>query len=293
MFIKSPNFHKGRLRPLRAIVIHTTESTESSTGAEGVAKNWFAKTEAKASAHWVVDNNSEVQCVDDADTAWAAPGLNSDGLQFELVGSARQSVVQWKDDFSKAMLDRAVKLVAAKCIEHSIPPVLLTVQQLKAGKKGIVTHNMVSKAYGKSTHTDPGPNFPLNDFVKRVADIVNKKNVPVDSLIFEKPVKVEDVVSEEVVKEEVKPEPKVEVKTVKKDDVYPGTVRIGHKGKGVEKLQKALNAFIKKHDLDIPIVEVDGDFGPFTSGSFKSWEKVNGFRPDGILTEHEWLLLIQ
>jgi hypothetical protein len=39
---------------------------------------------------------------------------------------------------------------------------------LKAGKRGVTTHNNVSLAFKKSTHTDPGPNFPMSHYMDLV-----------------------------------------------------------------------------------------------------------------------------
>jgi hypothetical protein len=52
------------------------EAPEGPQTAENIAA-YFAKTSTKASAHVCVDNDSEVRCVSDADTAWAAPRANA------------------------------------------------------------------------------------------------------------------------------------------------------------------------------------------------------------------------
>lgn len=140
------------------------EAPEKGTTAEAVAK-YFATTTKKASAHYCFDNDSEVQCVLDKDVAYAAPGANSDGLQFELAGYAAQSQGEWKDLFSLSMLSRAAIVAYHKCLEFDIPVVALSNADLLAGKKGIVTHNQVSQAYKLSSHWDPGPNFPMGLFI--------------------------------------------------------------------------------------------------------------------------------
>jgi hypothetical protein len=38
-----------------------------------------------------------------------------------------------------------------------------------AGKRGITTHLEVSRAYKRSTHTDPGPGWPMAEMLKMVA----------------------------------------------------------------------------------------------------------------------------
>ncbi|MBA2726488.1 MAG: N-acetylmuramoyl-L-alanine amidase [Actinobacteria bacterium] len=168
-------------RKIDVIVIHDMESPEGMTTAEDVARNWFAKSSVKASAHYNVDGNSAVQCVPDKDVAWAAPGANHNGLQIELAGKARQTVQEWADAYSSGMLARAAALVAVLCKKYNIPASFVNENGLLAGRRGITTHNAVSLAYKRSDHSDPGPNFPMAAFVaevqKNLAPPVPKKFV--------------------------------------------------------------------------------------------------------------------
>lgn len=66
----------------------------------------------KASAHICVDADSEVRCVDDKDTAFHAPGANSNGLGIEHAGTMRNSVAEWLDPYNEAMLARSARVVA-------------------------------------------------------------------------------------------------------------------------------------------------------------------------------------
>ena len=118
--IPSPNFTRGRARNVRLVVIHTVEAPERGTIAEDVARNWFATPAARSSAHYVVDNDSIVRCVDEADTAWAAPGANADGLQIEHAGYAAQTPSQWGDDYSRAMLELSARLTADLCRRYAV-----------------------------------------------------------------------------------------------------------------------------------------------------------------------------
>ncbi|MBK3559305.1 N-acetylmuramoyl-L-alanine amidase [Streptomyces sp. MBT56] len=167
--IQAKWYGPGRSVPVRVIVIHDMEAPEGPNTAENVA-NWFRTMPAssKASAHVCVDNDSTVRCVADGDRAWHAPGANSDGLGIELAGYARQSRAEWLDPYSKAVIERAAKVVADWCEKYGIPARRLTVAELKAGKKGIVGHVDVSKAYGQTNHYDPGPNFPWDYLISRV-----------------------------------------------------------------------------------------------------------------------------
>lgn len=168
-FVKAKNFKDlpTGARKVRLIVIHAMEAPEGEQTAENVA-NWFKNqpaNEGPSSAHVNVDSNSVVQSVKDSDVAYAAPGANNDGIQIELAGYARQSRKEWLDDYGVRMLNRAADVVAQYCLKYDLPPIHLTDEQLRAGQRGIVGHYQVSKVYKKSTHTDPGPQFPWPYFL--------------------------------------------------------------------------------------------------------------------------------
>lgn len=164
-------------RRLDVIVIHDMEWTETDQTAEACAA-YFAKPTTKASAHYLVDRNSIVQCVPLADVAWAAPGNNHNGIQIEFAGYARQTAQEWADAYSTGMLDLGAGLVAALCKRHGIPIKFLDAAALKRGERGITTHAEVSKAWKKSNHTDPGANFPMQRFLADVLAETAKLNPP-------------------------------------------------------------------------------------------------------------------
>ena len=160
------NRHVGRQgKKPRLIVIHTMEAPEGPQTAENVARYFLG---AKASAHWCIDNNSRVRSVKDADTAWTAPGANNDGLQIELAGYARQSAKDWADAFSRAELEIAALSAAEWVNKYKIPVRKLSAAQVLNGSYGFCGHVDVTNAYRKSTHTDPGTNFPWDYFLDRV-----------------------------------------------------------------------------------------------------------------------------
>lgn len=159
---------KGTRRKVRVIVIHDMEYPEKTTAAEDVAR-YFATTDTKASAHICVDSDSIVQCVRDNDIAFAAPGVNNDGIQVELAGYGNQSREQWMDPYSILLLNNAANAVAQYCLKYDVPVCHLTNPQLANGEKGIIGHVQASQVYKKSDHTDPGSNFPWEFFMERVA----------------------------------------------------------------------------------------------------------------------------
>lgn len=166
-WIPSRNYGTGRRgAAVDLIVIHTAECSESpGKSAEAVAR-YFATTTRQASAHFCCDDQTVVQCVRLADTAWAAPGANQNGVQIELAGYANQTPEQWDDSFSVSMLKVAASLVSDVATRFNIPLVELDEHDLALNRRGVTTHAAVSRAFRKSTHTDPGVHFPFRWFLE-------------------------------------------------------------------------------------------------------------------------------
>jgi hypothetical protein len=176
------------------IVIHSAECSETKSAAEALQA--YAATmppERPASWHYAVDVDSTTQSVREKDTAWHAPPLNPYSIGIEQAGRAKQLESDWADSYSAAMVDgRLVPLVARLCRRHRILPRLVPDDLLKealaeaekAGTNvasrdmvrriysGIVTHAQVSRVFKKSTHSDPGKHFPLEDVVSRVEQLI-------------------------------------------------------------------------------------------------------------------------
>lgn len=171
-FVPARDFTKvtGK-RYVRLIVIHDMEFPERDNSAEAVAA-YFQHPDTPSSAHICVDNNSIVQCVHDNDVAWAAPGANSDGIQVELTGYAKQGRGEWLDHYGVDLINRAGDAVAQYCLKYNIPPIQLLNREIVAGHKGIVGHRQISQVYRRSDHMDPGPNFPWDVFLEVVRDRV-------------------------------------------------------------------------------------------------------------------------
>jgi N-acetyl-anhydromuramyl-L-alanine amidase AmpD len=182
--IKAKWFSKSQnKREVRLVVIHSVEAPEKPDTAENVAK-YFQGLPAtkKASAHLCIDSNSIVQSVFDNDVAYAAPGANSDGLQIELAGYAKQKRMEWLDPYGILMIENAANATAQYCLKYDIPYVHLTNQQLSNNEKGIVGHYQVSEVYKKSDHNDPGDGFPWDLFIERVAFYYTERKKKLDSV---------------------------------------------------------------------------------------------------------------
>jgi peptidoglycan hydrolase-like protein with peptidoglycan-binding domain/N-acetyl-anhydromuramyl-L-alanine amidase AmpD len=170
VFIQAKNYGKGRTAQIDTIVIHTMEAAEKPDTAERVAQ-WLASPGAPmASAHYCIDADSVVQCVLDGDTAFHAPGVNQRAIGVEHAGFARQTPEDWADPYSQTMMRRSAALVASLCARHQVPIRFVDVDALKAGEPGITTHNAVSLAFRRSSHTDPGPGFPIHRYLAMVRE---------------------------------------------------------------------------------------------------------------------------
>lgn len=165
-------------RKVKWLVVHDMEYPEKMTAAEEVA-HYFATLKEKKpdgspikkSAHICVDADSIVQCVKDRHVAYAAPGCNSNGIQIELAGVARQTREQWLDDYSDKLLTKAAEAIAQYLVKFEITPRKLTDDELREGKSGIIGHDQCSRVFQQSDHTDPGPNFPWDVLLERVGPL--------------------------------------------------------------------------------------------------------------------------
>lgn len=182
-FVQARWFTKGTpdQRKYDLIVVHTMEAPDKGNTAENVA-NYFATTDTKASAHYCIDSDSIVHCVQESDVAYGAPGANHNGIHLEHAGYSVQTVADWHNAYNKLMLARSAELCADICKRRGIPPVWLYPPDILAGKRGITSHWCVTRAgrldphsaYAKGTHTDPGLWFPWNEYVARVAALLKE-----------------------------------------------------------------------------------------------------------------------
>lgn len=156
---------------IHGVVAHSMEAPEKGTTAESVA-SYFANGSGgrPSSADWCFDSNSEVECVKPTDEAYHAPPASRWTRGYEHAGYARQSAADWHDPFSWAMLQRSAKKLAEESKQFKFPLVYLDLKDLKAGHiNGVTTHNDVSLCWKQSTHTDPGPGFPMEQWLEMAA----------------------------------------------------------------------------------------------------------------------------
>lgn len=163
--------HKApRTTPIDRIYLHTNEGPETANGAQGLV-NYLARIDG--GYHVVVDDKSAVRAANDDQVVYGAGGDNSHSLSICLIGYAGQSASDWADEYSKAELALAAKAVAYWCIAHNIPAVHVTGAAGQAPTARGIAEHADDHDPNSAGHTDPGPNFPLADFIARVANIIH------------------------------------------------------------------------------------------------------------------------
>jgi len=175
-FVQARYFQVAERTQVDFVTLHVTVNQEGKGVARAVGKYFASKMlDAKGkprpgSAHYVIDCDDVVQCVREKHVAFhAGTTANARGIGVELVGMPNQTVAQWHDKYSSDELELAEDLVARLCARWQIPPVFVDAQNLRAGGRGITTHLEVTNAWHESDHVDPGPNFPIAEFVAAVA----------------------------------------------------------------------------------------------------------------------------
>jgi len=162
----------------KLIVIHSMECPLEPGRAEQVAR-WFAgPTTPRASAHYMVDPHSVWCGVRPPNIAWHVGSANRYGGAASI--GIEQSGYAYKTDWlaegwPQQQLDRVVDLTASLCDRYGIPRQWVDVAGLRAGKPGISTHGLCTQAGLGTDHTDPGPAWPVDEFMRRLTGANRKQ----------------------------------------------------------------------------------------------------------------------
>lgn len=142
--------------------------------------------------HYATDPAEVIQCSFDRFVCWHAPP-NPHSIGIEMADTpgpvpgdrrgtaawkAARRVWRWRRREQRAMLRLTAHLTAHLCVAYGLPVVFLSPRALRAGRKGITTHANVTKAWGQSTHWDPGfwPRFRFMRMVRREANRLRERN---------------------------------------------------------------------------------------------------------------------
>lgn len=160
----------GSNTPVTRIVIHTTSPpnvpfpTASANGKARQTALYFTLASSGGSAQYVVDVAHEEHCLRDNQIAWHAPP-NPHSIGIEICGQAFYTRAQWLSGEVWPAVERARLRALELSQRHGVPWVRLTPADVKRGQRGLCGHADVSKAFGQTDHTDPGPNFPWDRFM--------------------------------------------------------------------------------------------------------------------------------
>lgn len=250
-----------------AVAVHNTSNDAS---AEAEAQNGTHRTD-KVSAHFYVDNNSVVQSLDTDDRAWHAGSDegNDNAIAVEITGVNGWSRAQW---LANVAWDQLGRVLAEVCRHHDIPVRRVAAGAMKADPRarGFYSHDAMRVAWGGTTHTDPGPNFPWD----RLFDAVNAYMLtPAPRPPAPRPPAPDNWTDQLV-------------------DTLP-TLRLGDGRRvAVGLMQAAINT------QGAGLAE-DGVFGPKTDAAVRTWQarhqvpnSVSGGRGDGIFGRSCWTYVI-
>lgn len=163
-FIGPPRSYGSTSYDKRYIIIHNTANDATALQEAAYAQRRTDGT----SSHYYADN---VDLIQSLNTKYGANHVasttgNRHGISYEITGTNGKSRQWWMDNVAWA---KVAQSMALDCQDWDIPVRLLTIAQMRDGKsKGFVTHDMARQAWGGTTHTDPGPNFPLEHLLQLV-----------------------------------------------------------------------------------------------------------------------------
>lgn len=172
--IQAKGYNRGRAfreaSTVKWLGVHTAEGAKDELG----LGNFFRNNGGGSSNAGIGQDGGYASYVNYADTAWTNPPLNEESDTVELCAFARWTREEWLA--RPALLDTLGRWLAWRCAVRGIPVVLLSADDLRAGKSGIVMHRTVNDVYKRSSHWDPGYNLPW-DVVMGIAQ--GSASVPV------------------------------------------------------------------------------------------------------------------
>jgi len=175
--VPSPDFSSRYGARVQGIVIHTTESADGTLAA---VANYFQSSGVQVSAHYVVEATPRrgyvwcdvVQCVDESQAAWTARSANRTTVNYELIGRASRTREEWLNRY-RVQLETVAALVAEDTVQYGVP--------VSRGYPGVLGHGDLSKYGFPNDHTDPGPGFPWEEFLRMVRDATSVRTPPEES----------------------------------------------------------------------------------------------------------------
>ena len=256
----SPNRRKRSLGIPRWIALHTQEGGRTARGLAG----YLANPSSQVSYHVVVDDHEILKVVSEDDYPWAAANANQ--YAFHLCGAgtyAGWSRGKWLETDASdgknedAELTNMAKVVAWWCQKYNIPPAWIGGRGVPWGSDGICGHADFG-AWGGGHH-DPGPNFPVDELIRRVKAFLGGTTPP--PLPAPPPVQAPNT----------------------NPGKYAGVLLYRGRANNVEQVrlvQRRLKAAYRSYAGHLA---VDGDYGPQTEAAVREFQRRSGLIADGIV----------
>ncbi|WP_416902185.1 N-acetylmuramoyl-L-alanine amidase [Micromonospora echinospora] len=170
-FVQGRNAYDDRDGRKFGIAIHATDNTASAE-AESV---YATRRTDGVSSHFYVDADSVVQSLDTTARAGHAGSStgNENAIAVEISGRSSSSRQWWLENVA---WDRLAEVLAVVCRYYDIAPRRATVAEMKATPqvRAFYGHNDMRLAWGGTTHTDPGTNFPWDHLLTKVEQALNQ-----------------------------------------------------------------------------------------------------------------------
>lgn len=160
------------------IAIHNTANDAT---AEGEASYATRRTDG-ISAHFYADSNSVVQSLDTKDRAGHAGSDNGNqhAVAVEITGTNDKPRSWW---LANVAWDRLGAVLAHVCRHYGIQVRRASVGEMDVNPrvKAFYSHNDMRLAWGGTTHTDPGNNFPWDRLFQAVNAALNGEDDDMDA----------------------------------------------------------------------------------------------------------------
>ncbi|MFF0823071.1 N-acetylmuramoyl-L-alanine amidase [Micromonospora haikouensis] len=152
------------------VAIH---NTSNDAPARGEASYATRRTDG-ISSHFYVDNAEVIQSLDTDARAGHAGSRNGNenAVAVEITGVNGWTRQQWLD---RVAWDKLATALAQVCRHYGIEPRRASVAEMQANPKirAFYGHDDMRRAWGGTTHTDPGPSFPWDHLLALVKQALN------------------------------------------------------------------------------------------------------------------------
>lgn len=156
-FVQGRNAYADADGTKYAIAIHNTSN--DATAADEAA--YATRRTDGTSSHFYVDSSTIIQSLDTDDRAGHAGSRqgNEHAISFEIMGFNHWKRERW---IKSVAWDKLGMVCATICKRYGIPVQRISPNVMRQNPKvrGFYSHDDMRLAWGGTTHTDPGPNFP-------------------------------------------------------------------------------------------------------------------------------------